>query len=198
MSRQNWIGTEPNNSDPAVMEIRPGMGAGWNYPEMLATRSRYISKYIYIFVFRLLMGDRSSEKPLTRNSNVGRTAAKVTFSGYDLEAMLRAQLQSIFLPSVKVARRADVAGEVGTGMPQRTTDTPERFEGLGAVDRRLVDTGESDNIVPAAVAGDSPFPHPSRAGVVRAERVHDVVLDEGVTSPTIDGEAASPVGHVTS
>jgi len=157
----------------------------------------YISKYIYTIVFRLLMDDRSSEAPLIRNGDVGRTTAKVTFGGYDLEAMLRAQLQSIFLPSVKVACRADDAVYVGSA-PRGSTDTPECFECLGAVDRRLVDTGKSDDIVLAAVADDGTFLHPSRAGVVSTEGIHDIVLDKGVTSPTIDGEGAVSVWQETS
>jgi len=97
-----------------------------------------------------------------------------------------------------MARCADGAAHVGTAELQGVSDRPELLEGLDAVDRRLVDTDGSDDVVLAAVAGDGTLLHSRGDGVVGAVGFDNVVLDQGVASPAIDGEVAVSAGQVTS
>lgn len=73
---------------------------------------------------------------------------------------------------------------------------PVLVEGSGALDRWGVDTGVLVDLVGAAIGVNGALVGATSRGVVVAEGLNDVVLDEGVGGPTVDGEVAATVGVV--
>jgi hypothetical protein len=67
---------------------------------------------------------------------------------------------------------------------------PVLLERARSINRRLVRARRSGNIVSTAVALEAAFALRPAAGIVRAVGFDDVVLDERVTSPAVDGEVA--------
>jgi hypothetical protein len=67
-------------------------------------------------------------------------------------------------------------------------DRPVLVKGGGALDGRLVDAARLVDVVGAAVVIDGAEPAGARRRVVRAVRLDDVVLDERVGSPAVQGE----------
>jgi hypothetical protein len=65
---------------------------------------------------------------------------------------------------------------------------PELLEGGSAIDGRLVCAGSLEDVVGTTVAGDGALLLSSRRGVVRAVRLDDVVFDEGVAGPAVEGD----------
>ena len=93
-----------------------------------------------------------------------------------------------------------VAGGDGAAGPLRLPDAPVLVEGLGAFDGRGVVPRRLVDVVRAAVAGDGALVR-SR-GPVGAPVVDDVVLDERVRRPPVEGQVgvagrveAARVGH---
>lgn len=77
-------------------------------------------------------------------------------------------------------------------------DGPVLLEGGGAVDGGLVGAGRDTELVGGAVGGDGAAVGGLRGGVVVAEVLDDVVLDEGVAGPAVDGEVGVAVVGVGS
>src|SRR5690606_19401064 len=63
-------------------------------------------------------------------------------------------------------------------------------------DRRLLGTGGDQNLIGATVSGDGTTPAGTARGVVGAVVLNDVVLDERVLGPTVDGKVRVAVGLV--
>jgi hypothetical protein len=76
------------------------------------------------------------------------------------------------------------------------TNRPELLEGLGTIDGRLVVAGRDCELVVASVGCDTAAVGGSGGGVVSAEVLNDVVLDERVTGPSVDGKIGVAVGLV--
>jgi hypothetical protein len=82
-----------------------------------------------------------------------------------------------------VARRGD-----GAAGAQALADGPVLREGGGALDRRLVGPcGLVDGVGPVVAVDGAQLRQPGR-GVVGAVRLGDVVLDQRVLGPAVDGE----------
>ena len=132
----------------------------------------------------------------TRDGDLGVAAAEVTFGGDDLVVVVRAQVHAVLPPSVEVARRADGAANVASGILLGVADGPELLEGLSTVDRGLVVASGLEDIVVGSIAVDGTLPLGSGRGVVGAVGLDDVVLDQGVASPAVHSEVAVSVGVV--
>lgn len=86
----------------------------------------------------------------------------------------------------------------GDGAPDAlgAADGPVLLEGLGAFNGWGVGSSAHVDVVGAAVGGDLALLGCAAGGVVCAEGFDDVVLDEGVLAPAVEGEVAVAVGAV--
>lgn len=87
-------------------------------------------------------------------------------------------------------RRNASTGSLGS------TDRPILLKGRCANDRWLVGSGALVDIVGIPVGYDRAFLRRAGRGVVGAEVLDDVVLDEGRLCPSVDGEIAVAVGLI--
>ena len=76
----------------------------------------------------------------------------------------------------------------------RLPDRPKLRKGLGTLDRRRVVPHRRVNVIRAAIRGHCTFVGAAAAGVVVAVGLDDVVLDERVLGPAVDGEVAVSAG----
>lgn len=136
--------------------------------------------------------------------DVGAAAALVALGGHDL-VVVGAQVEADAAPCVELFRllegldrkgketyvvlHGDAATDALLG-----ADGPVLLEGAGTVDGRLVGASGNIEVVGTAVGGDAALVLGPAAGVVGAVRLNDVVLDEGVASPAIDGKVAVAAG----
>ena len=123
---------------------------------------------------------------------MGRSAAEVTLSGEDL-VVVGTELHAVLLPSLEVSTDIDA-----TGGSVILADGPVLLKGLSAVDRGGVGTGLGEDVVGAAVNLDGALLLSTSGGVVVTELLDDVVLDQRVLGPSVDGEVAVAVGLVLS
>lgn len=126
------------------------------------------------------------------NSNLRRSTALITLSSEDLIVVL-SKLLSILGPRVEMVLDCNSASNTLT-LP----DAPELLECRRAVDAGLVDAGGLQNVVCAAIRGDGTLLLSSRAGVVGAVGFDDVVLDQRVAGPTVEGDVGVDVLGVPS
>jgi hypothetical protein len=75
-------------------------------------------------------------------------------------------------------------------------ERPVLLKGLCAVDGGLVGAGALRNLVRGTVGGHGALVGRLRRRVVRAEVLDDVVLDQRVAGPAVDGEVGVAVGVV--
>lgn len=102
-----------------------------------------------------------------------------------------AQLHARSRPRVEVvSSRHGAAGTVGLA------DGPELVERRGALDGRFVHALRLVNVVGSAVRGDRALLGGARGRVVGTEALDDVVLDERVGGPTVDGEVTVADGGI--
>jgi hypothetical protein len=73
---------------------------------------------------------------------------------------------------------------------------PVLLKGLCAVNGGLVGAGALRNLVRGTVGGDGALVLRLRGRVVRAKVLDDVVLDQRVTGPAVDGEVGVAIGVV--
>lgn len=116
------------------------------------------------------------------DSDVSGTRGLVTLSGDDL-VVVGSELQAKLGPGVEVVGSGD-----GTGRALVLADAPVLVEGSGTRDGGLVGADTLVDIVDRAVGGDGTHVLETAAGVVGAVGLEDVVLDEGVLAPAVDGE----------
>lgn len=100
-----------------------------------------------------------------------------------------AELEAGLLPGVEVVLHGDGASDA-----LLLADGPELVKGGGAVDGRLVDALRAVHVVGAAVALDGAQLGRAARRVVRAERLHHVVLDQRVSRPAVDRQVAVDAG----
>lgn len=86
-------------------------------------------------------------------------------------------------PGVEVILHGDRASDALGG-----ANRPVLLEGPGTIDRGLVVASRNVEVVGATVSLDLSFVLRSAAGVVGAVGLNDVVLDERVASPAVDGQ----------
>jgi hypothetical protein len=124
------------------------------------------------------------------DSDVSGTRGLVTLSGDDL-VVVGTELQAKLGPGVEV-----VGSSNGTRRTLVLTDAPVLVEGSGTRDRGLVGADTLVDIVDGAISGDSTHVLEPAAGIVGAVGLEDVVLDEGVLAPAVDGEVRVTLGRV--
>lgn len=73
---------------------------------------------------------------------------------------------------------------------------PVLLKGRGAIDGWLVSAGRLSDLVRAAVRGHGAFVGRLGRRIVGAEVLNDVVLDQGVAGPAVDGKVGVAVGVV--
>lgn len=95
------------------------------------------------------------------------------------------QGQTGLSPSIEVVLDGDAATDTVV-----LADGPVLVEGRGALNRRRVHTSGLVNLVGAAVALDTANLGGAAGGVVVAVTLDDVVLDEWVLGPAVEGEIA--------
>jgi len=136
-------------------------------------------------------GRRSGRRPSSSsdsgpfpNGDIGGSSAEVSLRGDDLVVEC-AELQSRRRPRVEVVRGGDSsAGAVALA------DRPVLVEGRGALDRRLIDALSFVDVVCRAVRGETALERRAGGGVVGAEVLDNVVLDERAGGPSVHGEVA--------
>jgi hypothetical protein len=117
----------------------------------------------------------------------GRAAAKVPLRSHDLVVVL-AKLEACLGPGVEV-----VGSRHRPARPVLTTNSPELLERPRALDRRLVRPSRLQDVVHPTVRVHRADLLRTRRWVVRPERLDDVVLDQRVLRPAVDGEVAVAV-----
>lgn len=101
------------------------------------------------------------------------------------------KLHALGSPSIKVSLHVDGAAAALVGAHR-----PVLVEGLGAVDGGLVDALGLGDLVRRAVGGDGALDGGLRGGVVGAEVLDDVVFDQWVAGPAVNGKVGVAVGVV--
>jgi hypothetical protein len=124
------------------------------------------------------------------DSNVRGTRGLVTLSGDNL-VVVGTELQAKLGPGVEVVSSSD-----GTRRALVLANAPVLVEGSGTRDGGLVGADALVDIVNGAVGGDGAHVLETAAGVVGAVGLEDVVLDEGVLAPAVDGEVGVTLGRV--
>lgn len=124
------------------------------------------------------------------NGDVGGPAAEVSLRGNNL-VIVRAQFQSSGGPRVEV-----VCGRDGSTGALGLADGPVLVEGRGTDDGRRVYALGLVDVVCSSVGGDGALPRGTGGRVISAEVFDDVVLDERVGGPAVDGEVTVAVGVV--
>jgi len=114
----------------------------------------------------------------------------VALCGHDL-IVVSAKRKPRGRPGAEMVSRRD--GAADTLGP---TDGPILVKGLGAYDGGGIDARAEVDVVGAAIGRHGAFEGTAGSGVVRAVRLHDVVLDKGSSSPTVDGQVTVAVGRV--
>jgi hypothetical protein len=114
------------------------------------------------------------------DGNGSATSALVTLGGDDL-VVVGAEPHSLAGPSIKVRLHVYRAGRTLV-----LTNRPVLLKGPSAVDRWLVGTLRLSDLVRRAIRSHGALVGGLGGRVVRPEVLNDVVLNERVTSPTID------------
>ena len=125
---------------------------------------------------------RSQRATRLGNSDISRTRGLVTLSGDNL-VVVSTELHAKLGPSVEVVGSGD-----GTRRTLVLADAPVLVEGSGTRNGGLVGANTLVDIVRGTVGGDGAHVLETAAGVVGAVGLEDVVLDEGVLAPAVDGE----------
>ena len=125
-----------------------------------------------------------------RNSHGGGARAVVTLNSKNL-VIERSKLQANIAPSVEVSTGVDRAA--GTLV---AADRPVLLESAGTLNGGSVGAGAGVDVVDGAVDVDLSLLGGARRGVVGSKVLDDVVLDQRVAGPAVDGEVAVAVGLV--
>jgi hypothetical protein len=124
------------------------------------------------------------------DSNVSGTRGLVTLGGDDL-VVVGTELQAKLSPGVEV-----VSSSNSTRRTLVLADAPVLVEGSGTGDGGLVGANALVDIVGGAVRGYGAHVLETAAGVVGAVGLENVVLDQGVLAPAVDGEVRVTLGRV--
>jgi hypothetical protein len=121
------------------------------------------------------------------DSDLGVTSGEVTLSGNDLVVVL-AEVHALAGPGIEVSLHVNRAGRALV-----LTNRPILLKGPGAINGWLVGAGRLSDLVGRAIGGNGTLVLGLRRRVVGAEVLNDVVLDEGVASPAVDGKVGVAV-----
>lgn len=124
------------------------------------------------------------------NINVGATRAEVALHSNNL-VIQSAQSKPEIAPSPEVIPNIDRARRTVI-----STNGPVLVKGGGSDDGWLVDSLRAVNVVDAAVRGHLAQLGGAGGWVVGSKVLNDVVLDERIFGPAVDGEVAVAVGVV--
>lgn len=116
--------------------------------------------------------------------DIGRAAALVALGGDDLVVVLP-EVHPMASPGVEVVLHVDRASDAIGGAHR-----PVLLEGPCAIDRGRVVASRDVDVVGTAVSVDTAPVLGSAAGVVCPIGLNDIVLDEGVACPAVDGKVA--------
>ncbi|KAI6749554.1 hypothetical protein HG530_014968 [Fusarium avenaceum] len=154
-------------------------------------RFAQIEEYGKDLVITVALIARQSSENLVLNlgdSHGGLARAVVALDGKDLVVVV-SEVKTNVLPGLEVSTGAD-----GTAGALAATDGPELLEGLVALDGRSVGTGADVDVVDGTIDGDLTLLAGAGRGVVGAEALNDVVLNQRVAGPAVDGKVAVAVG----
>lgn len=112
-----------------------------------------------------------------------RAAAREVTLGSDNLVVVGSQFHSLSSPSVKVRLHVDRAAAA-----LLLTHRPVLLKGLGAVDGRGVGALGLRDLVLGAVRSDGALNGCCGRGIVGTKVLNDVVFDQRVASPAVDGE----------
>lgn len=115
----------------------------------------------------------------------------ITLSGDNLVVMVAIDVQSGSAPRIEVA-----ASLHGAARALVDADGPVLVKSADTVDARLFVTGALAKPIGAAVAGHCAQIAGSGRRVVGPEILNDIVLDERVAGPAVDGKVAVTIGLV--
>ena len=116
------------------------------------------------------------------------TGAEVSLSCDDLVVVVSINVQASVGPGIKMAASLHSATRALIG-----ADREVLIEGPRAVNAGLVDAGVPGQPISTAVTGHCAQICSLGRGVIAAKVLDDIVLDEWVASPTVDGEIAVAV-----
>ena len=122
------------------------------------------------------------------NSDSRRTATLITLRSHNLVVM-STQVHSQLSPGIEVVLSCNSSPNP-LGLP----NGPVLRECGGSFDRSGVGPGSRVNIVCGSVRGDSALVRTSTSRVIVAVGFHDVILDQRIGGPTVDGEVAVAIG----
>lgn len=128
---------------------------------------------------------------LLGDSHAGRARAVVTLNSKDLIVVVT-KVKADVLPGLEVSTGVD--GSAGTLV---ASDRPVLLKGLVAFNRGSVDTGTDVDVIDRSVNGHLTLLLAAGRGVVGAEVLNDVVLDERVLGPSVNSEVAVAVDVVS-
>ena len=134
---------------------------------------------------------RASSHNLLGDGHAGRARAVVTLNSKDL-VVVGTKVEADVLPGLEVSTGVD--GSAGSLV---TADGPVLLEGLAVtLDGRSTVASADSNVVDGSVDVDLTLLLSTGRGIVGAEVLDDVVLDERVAGPAVDSEVAVTVGAV--
>ena len=125
------------------------------------------------------------------DSEISRASAEVAFDSNDL-VVVGAKLHAEAGPGVEVVGESD-----GSGRALVAADRPELLESAGALDGGGVVALVGVDIVGVAIGGDRTFLSSTTAWVESTEVLNDVVLNERISGPAVDGQVAVAIGLVS-
>lgn len=124
------------------------------------------------------------------DGDISGSTAVVSFGSNNL-VVVRAEAHAMRGPGTEV-----VAGGNGSGASVRLANRPVLLECSSALNGRRIGSGSLVDIVCGAVRLNSAFQSSTCRRVICAEALDDVVLDQRIGGPAVDGEVAVPVGTV--
>lgn len=128
---------------------------------------------------------------LLGDSHAGRARAVVALNSKDLIVVVT-KVEADVLPGLEVSTGVD--GSAGTLV---ASNRPVLLKGLVTLNRGGVDTGADVDVIDRSVNGDLTLLLAAGRGVVGAEVLNDVVLDERVLGPSVNSEVAVAVDVVS-
>lgn len=130
----------------------------------------------------------SNVTPHLRNSDRSRPRTLIPLGSHNL-VIMAPQPQPLIRPRLEVVTNIDTPTN-----PLRSPHAPKLIKRLGPLNAGLVVPRALGNGVGTAVSVEGAQPGRPRAGVVGAEALNDVVLDQRVARPAVDGEVAVALG----
>jgi hypothetical protein len=117
-----------------------------------------------------------------------RSAALVTLSSHNLVVVI-SEPQSVGIPGVEVGLHVDTSA--GALVP---ANREILLKCANSINRGLVDASLGVNVIGASVGVDGALIVASAAGVICAKVLDNVVLNQRVASPAVDGEVTVALG----